>query len=461
MLERLEDHSKNFSGYTELRWQANHVFSLSIRNGLLGANARSRHSGVSARCHRNGVFGFAATQREDDEAIAGVLADAFNNAGLVGSREAGAQVELPRTGVTAGVFDYHSRRGPLATADRVDLLRAVDARIGAKYRGIVNWILALETLALEKAVVTSEGAATYSYIPRAALVLSLSGRARDGNVALSDVVGGFGELEDQSFDVDAIVARVDQLCAQLRLKAEGVHCEPGIHDVVLHGRVSAILAHEAIGHTCEADSVLSGSVAGDHINDLVASEKITLGDYAGRGPDGAAPLAIHVDDEGTPCRDVTIIDKGVLKGLLHNKETARRLDAEPTGNARAFGFADEPLVRMRNTAILPGTDRIEDMIAAVDRGYLLVRPTNGQADWTSEFTFGASCGYEIRGGKIGRAIRDTTISGVAFEMLKTVTHVGDTLHWEGAAGFCGKKQAMPVGMGGPALKCRVMIGGRQ
>ena len=35
--------------------------------------------------------------------------------------------------------------------------------------------------------------------------------------------------------------------------------------------------------------------------------------------------------------------------------------------------------------------------------------------------FGITCGYEIRNGKLGRAIRDTTVSGIAFDMLKTVT----------------------------------------
>ena len=74
---------------------------------------------------------------------------------------------------------------------------------------------------------------------------------------------------------------------------------------------------------------------------MVASEKITLGDYAGRGPDGSSSFAIHVDDEGTPCQDVTIIEKGVLKNFLHSKETARRLGKEPTGNARAYSFSDE------------------------------------------------------------------------------------------------------------------------
>jgi TldD protein len=253
--------------------------------------------------------------------------------------------------------------------------------------------------------------------------------------------------------------RVDALYEALREKADGTHCEAGTHDVVLDPHVAGILAHEAIGHTCEADSVLSGSVAGDWVGRQVASDKITLGDWGGRGPDGRSDFAIHVDDEGTPCRDVTIIENGVLKGFLHSKDTARQLDAEPTGNARAFAFGDEPLVRMRNTAILPGNDRLADMIGAVDRGYYLTRSNNGQADWTSEFMFGITQGYEIKGGKLGRAIRDTTISGVAFDMLKTVTHVGDTLTWMPSA-WCGKKQMIQVGMGGPAIKCRITIGGQ-
>ena len=82
-----------------------------------------------------------------------------------------------------------------------------------------------------------------------------------------------------------------------------------------------------------------------------------------------------------------------------------------------------------------------------------------QADATGEFMFGITMGYEIRHGKLGRAIRDTTVSGVAFDMLKTVDMVGDTVVW-GSSGFCGKKQPMPVGLGGPALRCRITMGGR-
>ena len=113
----------------------------------------------------------------------------------------------------------------------------------------------------------------------------------------------------------------------------------------------------------------------------------------------------------------------------------------------------------RLLAILEKADKLEDIIASVEDGYYLIDTTNGQADTTGEFMFGISMGYEIKKGKLGRALLDTTISGVAFDMLGTVDMVSDTMEWT-SSGFCGKKQPMPVGMGGPALRCKVMIGGR-
>ena len=73
--------------------------------------------------------------------------------------------------------------------------------------------------------------------------------------------------------------------------------------------------------------------------------------------------------------------------------------------------------------------------------------------------FGVCMGYEIKNGKLGRAILDTTISGVAFDMLKTVDMVSDQMHWT-SSGYCGKKQPMPVGCGGSDIRCKITVGGR-
>jgi TldD protein len=144
---------------------------------------------------------------------------------------------------------------------------------------------------------------------------------------------------------------------------------------------------------------------------------------------------------------------------MHSRDTAQKLNGQALGNGRAYNFNDEPLVRMRNTAIVPGSSKLEDMIASVEDGYYLIQPSNGQADTTSEFMFGVTLGYEIKNGKLGRAIKDTTISGVAFDVLQSITMISDDMSWS-CAGMCGKKQPIPVGMGGPAIKCKINIGGR-
>ena len=460
MFDRLSALAGRFPSPGELRWHANVATQIAMRKGVLLSNGQSRDGGVSARLFDNGVYGFAAAPRDDDEAIAAIIAAARDNAASVTTRPRGRPVLPAASTPGEGVFDYRSRNPETSPAERVAILARLDAALREKFPNLVNVDLALSANASEKALVTSEGARAYSYVPRAVLMVRMAVEANDGLVELHDVRGGFGEIQDQSFDAETLLPWLDGLYEELRRKAEGGQCEAGAHDVVLDAELSGILAHEAIGHTCEGDLVLAGSVAGDRLGEPVASEKITLGDYAGRGPDGGGTIANHVDDEGTLCRDVTIIENGVLKGFLHSRQTAAELGAEPTGNARAFSFSDEPLVRMRNTAILPGKDRLAEMIASIDRGYYLKRPSNGQADLTSEFMFGVCCGYEIRGGKLGRAVRDTTISGVAFDMLKTVTHVGDDFRWSMPGGWCGKKQRIAVGNGGPSIKCKVTIGGR-
>ena len=456
MLDPLLRHAENLDHYTEIRSHANLHTRLVMRKGTIIENTQSERRGVSARCHRGGAFGFAS--RAGDGAIEAVVAEAAANAEL--SRDRGTDAGgLPETGAGRGEFDYRTSRPRATASDRMAVVAEIDDYVTRTYPGLLNADIVLSNLAIEKALVTSEGAATRSYVPRSNVVLQLAMQGNDGVVDLHRIYGGFGDFEDRFESPDWMFEAIDRLYEELREKADGAYCEAGTHDVILDSDLAGILAHEAIGHTCEADLVLGGSVAGDNLGRQVASEKFTLVDHAARGPDGNASIAIHVDDEGTPCRDVTIIENGVLKGFLHNKETARTFGVEPTGNARAYTFSDEPLVRMRNTAIKPGGDRLEDMIGAIDHGYYLKRSTNGQADSTSEFMFGVTQGYEIRNGVLGRAIRDTTISGVAFDMLRTITHVGDDLTWS-RGGMCGKKQLIPVGMGGPAIKCRISLGGR-
>jgi len=109
-----------------------------------------------------------------------------------------------------------------------------------------------------------------------------------------------------------------------------------------------------------------------------------------------------------------------------------------------------------STAYCRSTIDCEDMTCIQsDDGLLLVRPSNGQADSTSEFMFGIILGYEIKNGKIGKAIKDTTISGVAFDMLDTVTMVSRDMKWKSGGMWRQETALLPVGMGGLLLNAKL------
>ena len=312
---------------------------------------------------------------------------------------------------------------------------------------------------MEKALLCSDGACGHNRAPRSYVYVMLTDTAKDGTpVDLFEPFGGAGDFSDRFSDPAALFAKIDALYERLQKKKEGVRARAGVHTCVLSGELTGMLAHEAVGHTVEADLVLGGSVAASCLNKQVASPLVNLSDFAYEAFGKEAPLPVYLDDEGTVAKDVRLIENGVLTGYMNSRESAQHFGMEPCGNARAFAFSDEPLIRMRNTAVHPGHDTLADMIASVEDGYYLVSSNNGQADTTGEFMFGVTEGYEIKHGKLGRALLDTTLSGIAFEMLKTVDMLGDTMHWV-SAGMCGKKQPMPVSMGGPDLRCRVMIGG--
>ena len=277
-------------------------------------------------------------------------------------------------------------------------------------------------------------------------------------VEFHEVHGGLGQMQDNFIDPSNYYNDIDQQVEHLQAKANGIKPIAGCKDVILDADLAGILAHEAIGHTTEADFVMGGSIAGDYMDQQVASSLVNLVDYAHTFNNKICPVPVKIDDEGTKSEDVTIIKDGILKSYMHNKDSAQYFKNIPTGNARAYAFSDEPLIRMRNTAIVPGNSKLADMIASIDDGYYLMKSSNGQADSTSEFMFGVIMGYEIKNGKLGNAIKDTTISGVAFDVLKTVDMISDDMKWS-AGGMCGKKQWIPVGMGGPAIKCKLNIGG--
>lgn len=444
--------------YTELKVQENRSCSISLLDGTITNNSNSSSAGLMCRTFSQGFWGLASSPLITETDLRKATQKAIANAHLLASKVKGKEGLLPAR-PAKGEHLFFTTKPRWSNQQKTDFLKDLDAYIAEKYTDLASRMVGWQQLDMEKQIVTSDGGELASMTPRS-IISVLMTIVHDGEpLQHYDLVGGLGEWEDH-FDQPAdLYARIDTIHEQLLEKKDAVFAHSGTFDCVLDSRLAGILSHEAIGHTTEADFVIGGSIAGEYLGQPVASELVTLIDIAHTWNGALCPVPVFIDDEGTEAQDAVVIKDGILKTYMHNKESALRLGLPLTGNARAYAYFDEPLIRMRNTMIVPGQDRLQDMIGSIEKGYYLIQPSNGQADSTSEFMFGITRGYEIKNGNLGKPIRETTISGVAFDLLKTITMISAEMDWT-CAGMCGKKQMIPVGMGGPSIKCKVNIGGR-
>jgi TldD protein len=444
---------------TVLRAQENRNRVVGILKGNIIANSRSESRGISARVGKDGLFGFASIADYSEDAAKKVLKAASDNAKLLARHTGNKGIVLPPSYGT-GIVPINRDIVDVEQKRIIDACRKIDDHIAEKYPDLESRTVYYTEDSQDRIVYSSDAYDGHLVTPRCYIYVYMNSKTKDGTpVELFKALGGFGSFEDNFSDVEKYYPELDKLYKRVKDKTEGVYAEAGYKTVVLGGMMGGMLAHEAVGHTVEADLVMGGSVAGPCLGKRVASDLVNLVDFAHTYNGGLAPLPVYLDDEGIKAEDVVLIKDGMLTGYMNNRETAEKFGAKPAGNARGWTFSDEPLIRMRNTCILPGKNTVEELIESVEDGYYLIDSGNGQADLTGEFMFGVTCGYEIKNGKLGRALLDTTVSGVAFEMLKTVDMVSNEVEWS-SSGFCGKKQRMAVGMGGPHMRCKIMIGGR-
>jgi TldD protein len=264
---------------------------------------------------------------------------------------------------------------------------------------------------------------------------------------------------DVAVGLEEKVQHVADRAAEL-LKAPKV--KGGPQTVILNRKLGGIFIHEAFGHLSEADFLYENP----KMRDLMFQGREMGVKNLNVVDDGSMDKTIgglSFDDEGTPTSKTYLIKKGMLSGHLHSLETAAKMRASPTGNARAVGREYPPVVRMTNTFIENGDMSVEELFADVDNGIYACDAFGGQTQFEM-FTFSAGYGYRIENGKIGELVRDVVLTGNVFQTLKSIDGMANDLEICESAGGCGKsgQAPLPVGFGSPHIRIRdVVIGGEQ
>lgn len=279
------------------------------------------------------------------------------------------------------------------------------------------------------------------------------------------VVFTFGTLQGSLVHKQKLTFAEHYALEAVRIASINLHsiaAPAGKLPVVLGAGWPGVLLHEAVGHGLEGDfNRKQTSVFTGKLGQQVSSTLCTIVDD-GTLPDRRGSIA--VDDEGTPGQHNILIEDGILKRYLKDKQTARLLKSKPTGNGRRESYAHLPMPRMTNTYMLPGESEPNSIIESVDYGIYAPNFAGGQVDITSgKFVFTASEAYLIENGKITKPIKGATLIGSGIEVMEKVSMVGKDLALDPGVGVCGKEgQSIPVGVGQPTIKVDALtIGGTQ
>jgi PmbA protein len=177
------------------------------------------------------------------------------------------------------------------------------------------------------------------------------------------------------------------------------------------------------------EAVLKGrSLFAGKVSQSVASEIVDLVDD-GRLLDG--PAAEPFDGEGVPTRRTALIERGVLKGFLHNTYTATRMGNGSTGNARRAGFKSTPGVAPSNLFLPAGRETPEELMRRAGRALYvqdLIGVHSGTNPISGDFSVGVS-GLLVDGGAFAQPVREAAVASTVVDMLRSIVALGSDLRF--------------------------------
>lgn len=413
-------------------------------------------------------FGFRVGQ---EERVGYSYSDLFNEAALKDAvTEARNVLKLgtPKAAQPAAGMvpqQLYTPEDPMAgftLAEKIAKVNEIEAYARSLDPRITNVTVAYASESKAVHIITADGKSLIDNRPMTSVSISIMLTDKDGKSEIGTAQTG-GHVDAKAvFDEGSFKAAAKKALHQAEELLVAEDAPAGIMDVVLSPGWAAVVLHEAIGHGLEGDfnrrdiSVYSGK-----IGQQIASPEVTVidqGDMPGeRG-------SLHFDDEGVPTQQNVLIENGVLKGYMQDRQNAQLMGVDPTGNGRRESYAHAPMPRMTNTYFANGTHDPADIIKSVKDGIYISDMGGGQVDITSgKFNMNAKLAYRIRDGKIAEPVKGATIVGDGLTVIKSITMVGNDLALEKSAGMCGKNgQQVPVGCGQPTLRVSNMtVGGRK
>lgn len=447
--------------------------SITVKNGRVEALQQSEQVGFGIRVIVDGAWGFASSSQVDVAEVDRVAARAVDIArasALTKRRD----VDIGPAIMSTGVYVTPVQIDPFTVSmeEKIDLLMRANTEL-RRPASVLTAECSMEFIREHKTFANSEGAFVQQELIESGGGMECMA-VSDDDVQKRSYPNSFGrhqatagyELIQEMNLVENGLSLAEEAAALLTAP----HCPSGTTTVILGPTQLALQVHESCGHPIELDRVF-GTEAAYAGTSFLTTDK--LGRFQYGSPvvnitaDATTPRglgAFGYDDEGVPAQSTPIVRDGLFVGYLTSRETAAKLGGASNGTMRADGWNRVPLIRMTNINLEPGDWTFDDLMADTDDGiYMEMNKSWSIDDRRLNFQFATEIAYEVKGGKLGRLLKNATYTGMTPQFWASCDAICNRDHWSvwGTAN-CGKgqpSQTAHVGHGtAPARFRNVRVG---
>lgn len=436
-----------------------------VRDAKPQSNDKHHTQGVMVEVLAQGQFGYAATNRLDQESIQSAVDTAYQQA-IAGSHWGIHKFTVDQR--PAAIGHYHSPLlKPLNTfsvQDINNLLIKVCETLKVSDK-VVKTSAFAKIIETEFQFISTNGSDVYQQF--FLVVTDYAATAQDGTIIQKRSDNGMMARSYQAgmevFEEEVVLARVQRVGEQAVELLSAAECPTETTTLVLAPDQMMLQIHESVGHPLEIDRIL-----GDERN-YAGSSFVKLSDFGhlvyGSGlmnvtfdPTVPGEVASYAfDDAGMPATREYLIKDGILARGLGSLESQARAQVPGVANFRASSWNRAPIDRMGNLNLEPGSTSFAQMISSIESGiYMESNCSWSIDDYRNKFQFGCEYGKLIEKGKLTKTLRNPNYRGVTNQFWRSLTCVGDPSTFEVyGSPICGKgepNQSIRVGHGSPVCQ---------
>jgi TldD protein len=415
--------------------------SISVKSGRVEGVSFGESEGFGVRVVVDGAWGFASSNTLTAEEASKVAAQAVRIA-VASARALREPVQLDDRPPAHGRYETPVAEDPFAIpVDRkiADVL-AADERMNT-IKGVAFTESSYNAQREWKTFAASDGSYTEQLITHVGA--AIEAHAVDGSElqrrSYPDSGGGYQAAGYEYVRWLDLLGHAEEVASEAVELLSAPQCPPGRRTLVLHPSQLYMQVHESCGHPIELDRVF-GTEASYAGTSFLTVDKLSDGFRYGSElinivADATAPGGLGSfgwDDEGVAAQSVPIVTEGRFVGYLSSRETAPRIGRASGGAMRADGWNRIPLIRMTNVSLLPQPGlSFADIIADTDDGLLLSTNRSWSIDDRRlNFQFATEVAREIKGGQVGRLLKNPTYTGLTHEFWRSCDAIADAGDYE-------------------------------